>query len=343
MPFEPSTVPVAQLFASFAVPFIVSLILTGALIRLAPRLNLLDQPSDRKIHKRTTPKGGGLAILTAVIVASFFVLPHIPYQTYFTTIIIGSFVAVLGLVDDLRPLPWQIRLIAQFVAAGTMIYIAAHSFLLPWFLSVIWIVALTNAFNMLDNMDGLSGGVAFIAASVMAVAHVLHEDVGPSWASLMPYSVLAGAIGGFLVFNKPPARIFMGDAGSTFLGFTLGSLVISNSILVVGEAKTWLVPLCIMAVPCYDLVMVVLLRLHQGRSPFHADKQHLSHRLLALNLSTAPTVGIILLLALASGIAALFIYTVPSNWAFLIAVQMLALWIAVARIEYFRHWESANE
>jgi UDP-GlcNAc:undecaprenyl-phosphate/decaprenyl-phosphate GlcNAc-1-phosphate transferase len=328
----------AQLLASFAVPFAISLVLTAALVRLAPRIGLVDQPSDRKIHMHITPKGGGLAIFAAVFVASLLMLPRDTNQVYFLTILIGSFVVLLGLIDDARPLPWQLRLTAQFIAAGAMVYFAADSFPLPRILSVLWIVTLTNAFNMLDNMDGLSGGVAFVASGLMAIGQLLHESADPLSNGTAPYLVLAGAVGGFLVFNKPPAQIFMGDAGSTFLGFALGCLVISRNVLVPGETKTWMVPLCVMAVPCYDLVMVVLLRLKQGRSPFHADKQHLSHRLVLLDLSPPTAVSIILLLALISGISGLLIYPVSSKWECLIAVQVLALWIAVARIEYFAHW-----
>jgi len=338
VPFVWNVSPVALLLASFVVPFAVSLAMTAALVRLAPCLGLLDQPSDRKIHTRTTPKGGGLAILTAVFATSFLMVSRASDPGYFTAVFAGSFVALLGLIDDLRPLPWQIRLTAQFAAAGATVYLAADSFPLPSVLSIFWIVALTNAFNMLDNMDALSGGVALIAAVLMAITLPARESLGSDWAGVAHNLVLAGAIGGFLVFNMPPARIFMGDVGSTFLGFTLGCLSISRDFVVSGEPKTLLVPLCIMGAPCYDLVMVVSLRLRQGRSPFHADKQHLSHRLLLLGLSPPAAVFTIHLLALISGIAGILIYPLPSKWVFLVAAQVLALWVAVARIEYFRHW-----
>jgi UDP-GlcNAc:undecaprenyl-phosphate/decaprenyl-phosphate GlcNAc-1-phosphate transferase len=338
VPLEWTMPAVAHLLASFALPFSISLVLTAALLRLAPRLGLVDQPGDRKIHTRTTPKGGGLAIFAAVFITSLLIRPGDTNRVYFLTILIGSFVVLLGLIDDARPLPWQLRLTAQFVAAAAIVYFAGDSLPLPGVLSVLWIVALTNAFNMLDNMDSLSGGVAFIAAGLMAVAQLLRESAHFDFNGMAIYLVLAGAVGGFLVFNKPPAQIFMGDAGSTFLGFTLGCLAISRDVVVPEEPKILLVPVCVMAVPCYDLTMVVLLRLRQGRSPFHADKQHISHRLLLLDLAPPTAVLVILLLALVSGIAGLLVYPVANKWAFLIAIQVLALWSAVARIEYFRHW-----
>jgi UDP-GlcNAc:undecaprenyl-phosphate GlcNAc-1-phosphate transferase len=144
-----------------------------------------------------------------------------------------------------------------------------------------------------------------------------------------------GALLGFLWFNRPPARIFMGDAGSTFLGFALGL----GSVQVVwregGPSWSWLVPPCILAVPCYDLLSVVLLRLSQGRSPFHADKQHLSHRLVGRGLSSWTAVRVIYLFALASGVSGVILYGVrDSLMAGLVVGQLAAWWIALAVMEF---------
>jgi UDP-GlcNAc:undecaprenyl-phosphate GlcNAc-1-phosphate transferase len=144
-----------------------------------------------------------------------------------------------------------------------------------------------------------------------------------------------GALSGFLWFNRPPARIFMGDAGSTFLGFTLG--LGSVQVALRSQAPLWspAVPLCILAVPCYDLLTVVLLRLSQGRSPFHADKQHLSHRLVGRGLSGWMAVRVIYLLALASGASGLILYAV-TGWtaAALVVGQLGVWWIALAVMEF---------
>jgi UDP-GlcNAc:undecaprenyl-phosphate GlcNAc-1-phosphate transferase len=327
-----------QSLASFALSFAISLALTALLIRIAPWLGLVDQPSERKFHTRTTPRGGGLAIYAAVIASTYALRFTIPDRGYFVLLAVGFFVVLLGLLDDLRPLPWYVRLEIQFVAAAILVYYTSgSSSLLFRVCAVLWIVTLTNAFNMLDNMDGLSGGVAFVAAIIMGVSGLFREQPELDWYSMAPFLILAGAIAGFLVFNRPPARIFMGDAGSTFLGFCLGSLIISRSFVIHSRPETWVVPFCIMAVPCYDLMSVVVLRLRQGRSPFHADKQHLSHRLVGLGLSAPLAVTVIVLLGLASGISGLLIYQVSRKWALLIAVQMFALWLAVALLEYLRH------
>jgi len=299
-----------------------------ALIRAAPRLGLVDYPKENRFHTRATPRGGGIAIFVAVgITLLLFALGE--WQWF-----LAAGIFVLGLVDDLRPLPWQVRLVIQLAVA-----VAAVLLVLPpasWpvrALAVLWITAMVNAFNMLDNIDALSGGVAWIAAAFLAGLTWLGDT--PALAEWGPFVVLVGAVSGFLWFNIPPARIFMGDAGSTFLGFVLGL----GSVQVVQRTNTepwwWLVPPCILAVPCYDQLTVVLLRLSQGRSPFHGDKQHLSHRLVRRGLSGWTAVRVIYLLALASGASGVLLYAVSSWIMAAVVVGQLALWwIALALMEF---------
>jgi UDP-GlcNAc:undecaprenyl-phosphate GlcNAc-1-phosphate transferase len=206
--------------------------------------------------------------------------------------------------------------------------------------AVVWIVGLTNAFNMLDNMDALSGGVAWIAGGVLALLQLCQAAAADTWdlstarlAPLGPLLVLMGALSGFLWFNRPPARIFLGDAGSTFLGFFLGVWSLKGSG-VDTSLEAWAVPVCVLAVPWYDLLAVVTIRLCQGRSPFHADKQHLSHRLVELGLSSPAAVRVIYLLALASGMGGVVLYAVRgTSTAVLLGCQLLCWWVAVAAIE----------
>jgi UDP-GlcNAc:undecaprenyl-phosphate GlcNAc-1-phosphate transferase len=309
-------------------PLAISWLLTALLIRWAPRLGLVDYPSDRKVHVQPTSRGGGLAIFAAVLAVSYQ-LSAISYQTLLATAIL-----LLGLLDDLRPVPWSIRLIVQFAVSLVAVLLCLPS--CPWFIragAVIWIASLINAFNMLDNMDALSGGVAWIAAGFLAVLSWLGTpEAVAEWGMFVS---LMGALSGFLLFNRPPARIFMGDAGSTFLGFTLG-LGSVQVILRDGEAPwSWLVLPCILAVPCYDMLSVVLLRLSQGRSPFHADKQHLSHRLAGRGLSNWTSVRVIYLLALASGASGMILYVVRDPMiASLIVGQLAFWWLALAVMEF---------
>jgi UDP-GlcNAc:undecaprenyl-phosphate GlcNAc-1-phosphate transferase len=327
--------PVPLLIAC-AGSFVISCLLTALLIRFASRLRLVDEPGPRKVHTCVTPKGGGLAVYIAAALGTFL-LPSGWSGTLALLLGIAAVIVLLGLVDDLRPLPWQLRLAVQVTAAVAVVVLLPADW--AWFVraaAVVWIVGLTNAFNMLDNMDALSGGVAWIAAGVLALLCLARSPSfrdGDGSALLGPMFLLMAALSGFLWFNWPPARIFMGDAGSTFLGFFLGvySLVICD---VDTSPQSWAVPVCVLAVPWYDLIAVVTIRLCQGRSPFHADKQHLSHRLVELGLSSPAAVRVIYLLALASGVGGVVLYGIrDTEAAVLLGCQMLCWWTAIAAIE----------
>jgi UDP-GlcNAc:undecaprenyl-phosphate GlcNAc-1-phosphate transferase len=307
------------------------------LIHWAPRLGLIDHPSARKVHSEPTPRGGGLAIYVAVVAGSCC-LGTAALADLWPLLALGLLIVLLGLADDWRPLPWQWRLGVQMILAAVVV-IGWHRDL-GWLwgtVAVFWIVALTNAFNMLDNMDALSSGVAAVAALCFWLVAVSREASGWDWPMAGPYLVLAGACVGFLSFNRSPARIFMGDAGSTFLGFFLGVRSLDFAGGSAAGPRGWLVPLCILAVPLYDMISVIVLRLWQGRSPFHADKQHLSHRLTELGLSRPMAVGVILQCGLASGMAGAVVSSAGNLVAFFTALGLIAWWLAVAAIEYLRH------
>lgn len=322
----------------FLVPFGVSLAGTALLIRVAPRLGLVDHPNERKVHTTPTPKGGGLAVFVAVVLAAW--LPVCGGRLAFGNgelLFAASAVVLVGLIDDLRPLPWQLRLGVQ---AGVALLLCRFRPEWSTLVVVVWVVGLVNAFNMLDNMDALSGGVAWIAAAFFAAAVLVRPwpEVPGTFEPAVPFVTLTGALSGFLWFNRPPARIFLGDAGSTFLGFFLGTGALAVGGLPWEESReppwSWGVPLCVLAVPLYDMTSVVLIRLSQGRSPFHADKQHLSHRLVGRGLSKPAAVAVIHLLALASGAGGLVLYWV-STWqgAALVGALVACGWGAVAALE----------
>jgi UDP-GlcNAc:undecaprenyl-phosphate GlcNAc-1-phosphate transferase len=214
------------------------------------------------------------------------------------------------LLDDRFSLPWQLRLSVQLLAAVAADWFgfAPESWLLGVGM-VLWIVGMTNAFNMLDNMDLLSAGTAWLAAIGLVVIYAMRPSDSAGLGFCWP---LVGALTGFLWFNCPPARIFMGDVGSTFLGYFL-SVATLDVVWPVAEPTDLLVPLFLLAVPCYDMISVVLIRLRQGRSPFHADKQHLSHRLTRLGLSRPAAVAVIHGLALLSVLAAVLLARTTST------------------------------
>jgi UDP-GlcNAc:undecaprenyl-phosphate GlcNAc-1-phosphate transferase len=309
--------------AAFGLPLLISWLLTKLLLRWAPRLGLVDQPSDRKVHTRVIPLGGGLAIYAALVLTSS--LPKFHRADDLILLGAGGVLVLLGLIDDWRGLPWQLRLGVQaIVALGTLALFASPSVL--WLGVLFWILGLTNAFNMLDNMDALSSGVAAIVASLLAAGALLWPETDPS---ALPYLMLVGALLGFLWFNRPPARIFMGDAGSTFLGYYLSVRCLQGHFAELGYFATWIVPLSIMTIPWYDLASVVLIRLRQGRSPFHADKQHLSHRLNQLGLSRPAAVVAIHALTLATGLGGVLLYELPEVGPTWSGFALAAWWVVL--------------
>ena len=302
------------------------------MIRWAPALRLVDIPSDRKVHTRPIPKGGGLAIFAGWVLTALWI--GVDSEDLWIWRGIGLVIVVLGLVDDIRPLPWQLRLGIQMIAAfGAAVVFGgipgpawlpfANYWL--WPIAVIWIVGLTNAFNMLDNMDALSAGVAWIVAAFFLYCFF---PFGFSFLLL----ALMGALTGFLWFNRPPARIFMGDAGSTFLGFFFGTC--SLAYAGISDPNAWALVLCFLVIHWYDLVSVVTIRIWQRRSPFHADKQHLSHRLVALGLSPPQAVSVICLLAIAIGAGGLLLYRQLNRGNIGVWIFLISCWVALAAFDY---------
>jgi UDP-GlcNAc:undecaprenyl-phosphate GlcNAc-1-phosphate transferase len=237
-------------------------------------------------------------------------------------------------------LGWKLRLGVQFALATVFVvrWGGFTLFLPPGFrpltgaLTVVWIVGLTNSFNFLDNMDGLAASVGLIAAALFAAAQVM---VGSLFVPAV-LLVLIGALGGFLVHNHYPARLFMGDAGSNFLGFLLGALTVTGTFTRYGpEFSRYgvLAPLLVMAVPLYDTVSVIMIRLREGRSPFQADRSHFSHRLVDRGLSPARAVGTIDLVTLAGGLGTLLLHRLGPFGAAVVVAQTACLLGVVAVLE----------
>lgn len=332
-----------DLAMAFALALAVSLVLTRVLVRWAPQLGLVDLPNDRKVHTRPTPRGGGIAILAAVLATQCF--GSLRWPDALLTLTLGVVIALLGLADDWRPLPWQLRLAVQGGAALAVLALGgqipgvpaavpdARPLWLPWPLAVLWIVGLTNAFNMLDNMDALSAGTAWISAVALALASAL-RGAGEGAADALPYAALIGSLTGFLWFNRPPARIFMGDVGSTFVGFFLAVRSLRDGVASAAAPATWALPLCAFALPLYDMTTVVLLRLSQRRSPFHADKQHVSHRLAGLGMGSVRAVRALHGAALAAGVAGLLSWRLPDVAASTLLAAFAAVWLGLVLLEW---------
>jgi UDP-GlcNAc:undecaprenyl-phosphate GlcNAc-1-phosphate transferase len=257
---------------------------------------------------------------------------------------LATLLVALGLVDDRRGLDWRLRLVAQALAAFVVVFLRGWKLsLVPaWplaagVLSLLWIVGIVNSFNMLDNMDGLSAGVGAIAAAMLAAVMLLVPDPQSRLPHLFVAGfllVLVGSLLGFLWHNRPPARIFMGDAGSYFLGFSLATIA-TVATYAGGDLPRHaiLAPICVLAVPLYDLVTVVAIRLRQGRSPFHADKSHLSHRLVELGLTKTQAVLTIYLLTATCGLGALLLHEVDQVGAAMIVLLVGCVLLLIGILE----------
>ncbi|MGH9017035.1 MAG: MraY family glycosyltransferase [Acidimicrobiales bacterium] len=310
--------------------------LTPLALRLARRRNLMDAPGPGKSHTEAVPYLGGIAIVVAfslVILAAGLIRPNgADTKALFVTLGLGVALAVLGLVDDLRRLPVVLRFAVEIgagigvYASGTRAHLAGAGLSLDAVVTVAWIVGITNAFNLLDNMDGLSAGVAAIASFWLFVVGVVN---GQHFVALLSLA-LVGCAAGFLRHNRFPARIYMGDAGSLYLGFVLSVLALhlrSYQSL----RLTFLVPVMVLAVPLFDTALVVTTRLVHRRSPFHGGRDHTSHRLVFVGLPVPGAVALIYAFTMATGWLGVIMAQVSRGTSFLLAgwVAAIAVFLGV--------------
>lgn len=360
--------------AVLAIPFLLSLALTRMLIAAAPRMGLVDRPAGRKVHRAPTPLGGGIAVFVAIAAClslaaaaarlaqvSPAILSWVPPElrihvdgvvskTPLLMLVLGAGAVqmLLGLIDDWRPggLGYQLRLFVEVVLVAALVTQGVRLSLFltdPWVsggLTVLWVVGLTNAINFLDNMDGLAGGVVFWTSAFFAAIAVL---VGSLFVAGC-FAVILGAVLGFLVFNWSPARIFLGDAGSNFLGFWLGILTIIGTYTGEGFSHvTVLAPLCVLAVPLYDMTSVIAIRLSQGRSPFQPDRQHFSHRLVELGLPPKYAVLLIHLVTITTGLGGLCLYFLPPLATPIVLAQIACTLLVIAILEFAARRSRSSE
>jgi len=341
-------------FAAFAA----TIVLTPLMIRLARRVGFLDQPGPRKIHTAPVPYGGGLvvALVALAVAASGYRLdPYKDVGNNFgvqipldpnrkvlmpeTLLIYGLaslVILVLGVVDDRRKLSARFKLFVQTIVAvgvalfGQRLQLFNAPPIVSVAVTVIWILAVTNAFNLLDHMDGLSSGVALLAGASFLVVAIQTQQTALA-ALLVP---LLGACAGFLCFNFPPAKIFLGDAGSLFIGFWISCLTISFTFYDASyRLYTYFVPVAILAVPLFDTASVVVIRLLKRKPIFEGDTNHLAHRLTALGMSRRAAVLTVYALTLTAGLSAVLLYHVQQKGALLILVQLLLTFGIITLLE----------
>jgi UDP-GlcNAc:undecaprenyl-phosphate GlcNAc-1-phosphate transferase len=276
---------------------------------LAPLWGFVDRPSERKVHRTTMPRLGGVAIYLSFIVA-FLIFGERFYVRQLVGILLGAtLVSGIGLWDDRRSLRAVTKLLAQLAAAGILIVSgvrvqALHQPVLDVLVTVVWVVGITNAINLLDNMDGLSGSVSAVAAAYFLLLAAMSGQylVGALAAALL------GACLGFLIYNVNPASIFMGDSGALFLGFMLAAVGIKLRFPTNSDVITWMVPVLVLALPIFDVTLVSVSRLRRGLNPLTTPgMDHTSHRLVALGLTPREAVLTLTVVASACGMLATYV------------------------------------
>lgn len=275
---------------------------------MALRLGFIDHPSERRVHTSPLPRLGGVAIYLGCIFA--LLLSDRFYMPQLASIMIGAtIVSFLGIWDDYKTLKPLVKLCGQTLAGIILIYAGIKVSFLPYeslniIATLFWIIVITNALNLLDNMDGLSGGVATIACTFYFLISVMTGQY--LVASLT--AALLGACLGFLYYNFNPASIFMGDSGSLFIGFLLATIGIKLRFPSNVAFVTWMVPVVVLGLPLFDTTLVVISRLRRGLNPLTTPgKDHVSHRLVKMGTSQREAVLILYLVCCCFGLIAMFL------------------------------------
>lgn len=338
-----------ELFITFIITgmlaFIVAFSATPIAKKLSLKLGALDVPKDdRRMHKKPIARLGGIAIVSGFVVSMLFnavsTEEFIPGNE---SVLLGLFVGILiivtiGIIDDVKPINAKIKFIFQIISALAVIFISDTriktitnpfaqgestelNIIISYILTILWIVGITNAINLIDGLDGLAAGISSICSISLFFISITRTDISSNVAifAAIATASLAGSALGFLPFNFNPAKIFMGDTGSTFLGFTLAVVSIQGTVKSYA-AISIAIPLLVLGIPLFDTAFAVLRRLIKGKSLMEADRGHLHHRLIDMGLSQKQSVVIMYMASSALGLCAI----VLANKGALSAMILLA-------------------
>ena len=318
---------------------VVSFALTPLVKLFSVKVGAIDVPKDnRRMHDHPIPRLGGLAIFLGFM---FTVLLMVPLNGPERGMLLGAvIIVVLGIFDDIYALPAKLKFVVQIVAAlvavlsGNRIQVLSNPnifseeplWALPSWLSiavtVVWIVAITNAVNLIDGLDGLACGVSTIGSATMLVIALLVSE--PDVAMIM--GALVGACVGFLPYNLNPAKIFMGDTGATFLGYIMATMSVQGMFKMY-TMISFVAPFLILGLPIFDVCFAVVRRLSKGQSPMQPDRSHVHHRLIDMGLSQKQAVGMLYVISAILGLTAVMLTTSGALKAmiFLVAMALAAL------------------
>ena len=353
-----------------AVATLLSAVLTLLCRRLAPALGFLDRPKkeEHKKHGRAVPVLGGLAMLLAwlLTIGGGILGPHAikpllstnvtayppGIQTVSSQLIVlvlgAAALVALGLVDDRWPLTAFPKFVGQFCVAGAVacwgirITLFWHNPFVTWFITALWILIIINAMNFFDNMDGLAAGVAATDALLFMFVAALR---GQHFVAVLAGATFGTAVG-FLFFNRPPASIFMGDAGSHFLGFSLGVVGALTTFYTPTESLTpapIIIPALILGLPIFDAAAVVFIRLREHRPIYVGDHKHISHRFTRMGLSRAQAVAVVCLLNLVLGLGAIALLWLPPLGTVMVLLQAAAVLALISLLQIYGSDASPTE
>lgn len=346
-------------FIIFSEAFLISYILIPIIIRLALRWRVVDNPGQRKVHASPKPLMGGVGIFLGFMLVilgnliAFYALrntewmqtnlqsltrisPHVVSALPRLAVLLagGLFIHLLGLVDDVykEKLTYKPKFIVQIVIILLVAISGIRTQFMPGntldvIITTIWIVGVTNSFNLLDNLDGLTAGVSIIAALILFAVAILQGQILFAFMLI----ALAGACLGFLFYNFNPSKLFMGDSGSLFLGYMFGALTVTGSYVVKSSESILPVamPVLILSIPLYDTFSVMFIRWREGRPLFVGDKRHFSHRLLELGMSHRGAVVFIYLVSFCVGIVAILLPYISVAGSILILVQAASIYTLI--------------
>ena len=337
----------------------ITFISTPLVKKLAYKVNAIDIPKDdRRVHNTPIPRLGGLAIFIGFIISFTiycFINYIIPDKSVIGVILGGAVIICIGAIDDIKPLPAKYKLLGQIVAAciliisgirieymtnffrvGTIPFLSGeqiHFGIIAIPITIFWVVGITNAVNLIDGLDGLACGISAIAAMILAYVAFIKPELPDSQLTLIFALAIAGSCLGFLPYNFNPAKIFMGDTGSLFLGFMLSAISI-NGFIKGPTIVAVMVPLFALGLPIFDTAFAILRRKLQGKPVMEADKGHLHHRLLSLGLGQKRTVLVLYMISLLLGISVAMIL----NQNYINSAVTLVITVAIVIVPINQTW-----
>ncbi len=321
---------------------LLSVALTLAVRKVVTRKGLVAAPRKDRWHQKPTAMLGGIAIYVAFVVGYFFFAPTLPNS--YPILIAGTLLFFVGLLDDIYQLKPYTKLIAQVIVAAGTVYFGmrltlTNSEVINDFITIFWLVGITNAINLLDNMDGLAGGVSVISCIFLAVTFFIGGQPG----EMMLPVLLGSAALGFLVFNFNPATIFMGDCGSMFLGFMLGGTALLSYGRLRNVTAVLLTPVLILLIPIFDTCVVTVTRKLSGRRVSQGGRDHTSHRLVAMGMSERRAVIMLYFLAALSGALAMMVRFVSPSITLIIVpafvLMMLFIGLYLGKVKVYDEGE----